>query len=82
MTVKGSARVFENVVSLELTDYNGKLLYADTVMADAPDTGQFGPFEKEITFKTNVPSGVLTVYQASAKDGSRIDLVTIPLKFK
>lgn len=82
ITVKGSARVFENVVSLELTDNNGTVLFEGTAMASAPDVGKFGPYEKEIEFKTNAPSGTLTIYQASAKDGSRIDVVTIPLKFK
>ena len=80
--VKGSARVFENVVSIELTDDKGSVLFEGTAMADAPDVGQFGPYEKDIEFSTTAGRGMLTVYQASAKDGSRIDVVTIPVIFK
>ena len=64
------------------SDDNGIVLFEGTAIANAPDVGQFGPFEKQIEFNTNALSGTLTVYQASAKDGSRIDVVTIPLKFK
>jgi hypothetical protein len=78
-TVRGNARVFENVVSIRLSDDQGNVLVQTTAYANAPDTGQFGPFEKMLEYDTDASKGVLEVYQASAKDGSEIDKVTIPL---
>jgi len=80
--VKGNARVFENVVSIRLSDSEGNSLVETTTNTNAPDAGQFGPFEKMLTFQTNSDTGTLEVFQYSAKDGSEIDKVTIPLLFK
>ena len=82
LAVKGNARVFENVVSIRLSDSEGNILVQTTANANAPDTGQFGPFEKMLNFQTNSDTGTLEIYQVSAKDGSEIDKVTIPLLFK
>lgn len=82
VVVKGNARVFENVVSIRLSDSEENVLIQTTAIANAPDTGQFGPFEKEIKFTTNATEGILEIYQVSAKDGSEIDKVIIPVLFK
>lgn len=79
--VKGNARVFENVVSIRLTDSEGNILTQTTAMANAPDVGQFGTFEKMLKFQTSSTEGILEIYQASAKDGSEIDKVVIPVIF-
>lgn len=79
--VSGNARVFENVVSIELSDSAGNVLYSGTAYANSPDVGQFGKFEQQVQFVTDASSGKLTVYQASARDGSRIDVVEVPLNF-
>lgn len=79
LVVKGNARVFENVVSIRLLDSLGNILAETNSMANAPDVGQFGPFEKEIEFKTESKNAILEVFQYSAKDGSEIDKVRIPV---
>jgi hypothetical protein len=79
--VKGNARVFENVVSIRLRDSMGNTLVETIAMANAPDTGQFGSFEKMIEFETLDTQGVLEVYQASPRDGSDTDKVSVPLEF-
>lgn len=79
--VKGNARVFEDVVSLRLSDSEGNVLVQTTTSANAPDVGEFGPFEKVLNYQTSATEGTLEVYQSSAKDGSEIDKVTIPLQF-
>ncbi len=79
--VGGSARVFESVVSIELTDNSGNVLYSGNAFTNAPDAGLFGQFQQQIQFVTNATSGVLTVYQASPRDGSRVDVVEVPLVF-
>jgi hypothetical protein len=81
MTLRGEARVFENVVSYRVKDETGKVVTSGTVMANAPDTGQFGPFEKEITFTKPVGTKLsLEVFQASARDGSDTDKVILKLR--
>ncbi len=78
----GIARVFENVVSWRLKDADGTLLVEGHVMANSPDIGQFGPFLIPIDATTaKGKTGTLEVYQASAKDGSDIDKVTIHVVF-
>lgn len=79
--IKGNARVFENVVSITLTDSEGNILAQTWAYANAPDVGKFGPFEKMLNFQTSAAEGILEVYQSSSKDGSEIDKVTIPLLF-
>ena len=79
--IKGNARVFENVVSIRLSDSEGNILIQTNAYANAPDAGQFGTFEKMLNFQTSATTGTLEVYQVSAKDGSEIDKVTIPLVF-
>jgi spore germination protein GerM len=52
-------------------------------MANAPDAGQNGPFEVSVSYtppKTN--NGIVEVFDYSAKDGSVIDLVNIPVAFQ
>ncbi|MEK7653201.1 MAG: DUF333 domain-containing protein [Patescibacteria group bacterium] len=81
--VEGIARVFESVVSFRLKDGNGDVLFSSTAMAQSPDLGQFGAFTKEINYLTKTPTStdvVLEVYQASAKDGSDTDKISVPLK--
>ena len=54
-------------------------------MANAPDTGQFGPFNVPVTLSGNLQSNdhlTLEVFQYSAKDGSEIDKVVIPLIYR
>lgn len=79
--VKGNARTFESNVAIRLSDSAGNLLTETFTLANAPDAGQFGPFEKELIFQTDSETGTLEVFQYSAKDGSEIDKVTIPLLF-
>jgi hypothetical protein len=86
--IKGKARVFENVVSIRVSNkVLGKIYYVGQTLADAPDAGMFGDFAAQIKLNTKDfslrPNDKLTleVFQSSAKDGSDIDVVTIPLYF-
>jgi hypothetical protein len=78
--VKGNARVFENVVSIRLVDSQGNVLFENYTEANSPDTGQFGPFEMMINYESDYTEGTLEVFQYSAKDGSEIDKVSVPLQ--
>lgn len=86
--IQGKARVYENVVSLRVSSkLLGKVYYDSYTIADATDAGSFGNFTARISLDTSdfslKPNDKLTleVYQASPKDGSALDVVTIPLIF-
>jgi len=75
-TIKGEARVFENQFNWRLKSGDGSVLAEGMGTAQAPDMGQFGPFEIEI--KTSAKgAATLEVFDYSAKDGSVVDLVSI-----
>lgn len=80
--VKGNARTFESNVAIRLYDSLGNVLIETFTLANAPDVGQFGPFEKMINYETDSETGTLEVFQYSAKDGSQIDIVTVPVVFE
>jgi hypothetical protein len=84
--VKGTARVFENMVTIRLREkLSGRVIGELSAYADAPDVGQFGPYVAGIRLTDpTLKSGtdlILEVFQYSAKDGSEIDKVTVPLTF-
>jgi hypothetical protein len=84
--VKGTARVFENQVTIRLKEkLSGKMIGETNAYADAPDMGQFGEFRAGIVLNDpSLRSGtemVLEVFQYSAKDGSEIDKVSVPITF-
>ena len=82
--IRGQARVFENTFSYRIIDAaDGTILLEDHAMASAPDIGQFGIFEVKATY--NLPQsviGTIEVFEYSAKDGSEINMVRIPVFFK
>ncbi len=80
--VTGVARVFENSVSYRLTDEDGTVLMQSFTTANSPDIGQFGPFMFMIDASAATgTTGILEVFQNSAKDGSEIDKVTTHVRF-
>ena len=84
-TVNGRARVFENQFNIRVLS-EGAPIYLAHVMADAPDVGLFGEFQYEVKLDPAKTRGitevVLEVYENSARDGSEINKVTIPLLFE
>jgi len=84
LIIKGQARVFENQFNYRLKDSDGSILAEGTAHAIAPiDSGRFGEF----TITANYPTpkgttGTVEVFDYSAKDGSEIDKVVIPIRFK
>ncbi|HLS89526.1 MAG TPA: Gmad2 immunoglobulin-like domain-containing protein [Sphingobacteriaceae bacterium] len=81
LRVKGTARVFEAMFMVYLED--GHLVLAEMpVMADA-GAPEWGAFEVEVPLETvpTSPSGILMIYESSAKDGSPVNVLTIPVRF-
>jgi hypothetical protein len=85
--VNGVARVFENNFFIRLTNKRTNTQYLKTTTAtNASGPSKYGDFNLrfEIT-NSEVQEGdplLLELFQASAKDGSEIDKVSLPLTFK
>ncbi|MDO8648179.1 MAG: Gmad2 immunoglobulin-like domain-containing protein [Candidatus Peregrinibacteria bacterium] len=83
LTIRGEARVFENVFQYRLKDEDGTVLVEGFESALSPDIGQFGAFTVEVPFgPPSGASGTLEVFAYSAKDGSEIDMVRISVRFE
>lgn len=81
MIIIGKARVFENVLNYRITDENGATLSSGNTMADSPDAGKFGTYTITIKDLKDFTAGKISieVFQNSAKDGSEIDKITVPV---
>ena len=79
--IRGTANVFEAVFQLEILDANDSLLAQEVVMASS-GTGDRGTFDVTVPFsQPQTPDGELVVFSESAQDGSRIDVINIPVTF-
>ena len=81
--IAGRARVFENQFAWRVLDPQGTVLASGSAYAYAPDAGQFGPFDIDVHLPVSATFGTdrvtVEVFDNSAKDGSVIDLVQIPV---
>ena len=80
--LQGTANTFEATFMVRLTDASGAVLLEQPVMATS-GSGTRGSFD--VTLDLAVPRagpGTLTVYEASARDGSPVNVVEIPLKLE
>lgn len=83
LRVTGRARVFEAVVQIRLKDAQGQELAKKTAQAryGAPEWGDFSA-ELSFTPPATAQEGRLEVFSLSPRDGSEINLVTVPVKLK
>jgi hypothetical protein len=76
----GTANTFEATFQYDLLDPGGKLLKTHFVTATS-GTGTRGTFDFSVPFRSGrAGMGKLAVYELSAKDGSRIHQVEIPVQ--
>lgn len=78
LEVAGTSNTFEATSQLELLDAGGKLLTSKIVTASS-GTGVRGTFRVSLRFEAPAGRATLVSYENSAKDGSRIDVVKIPV---
>ena len=76
--VQGRATVFEATVNIDLLDAGEQTLVETFTTATVGAPGR-GTFSKRIAYSTGSDSGWLVVYEASAKDGSHLNEVRIPV---
>ncbi len=80
LLVSGTANTFEANFQYELTDTDGRIIAEDFVTATS-GTGTRGTFEFGVPFEVPFDGvGQLIVFEASAKDGTHINLVEIPIR--
>ena len=82
VTVSGTANVFEATVSLRILDENGKVV-ANTFTTATCGTGCRGDYSVSVHYSVDhQQDGTVEVYESSAKDGSAINVVDIPVTLK
>lgn len=80
--ISGKANVDEANVRVKITDGNKNIL-ADTFITADGWMDKLHPFEKEITYQTpQTENGLIEIFEESAKDGSEIYKVEIPVVFE
>jgi spore germination protein GerM len=80
LRLRGTANVFEAVFQARLVASNGTVIAKRRVTATA-GSGTRGTFDVTVPFSTAATTGKLVVYEISAKDGSPVNVVRIPLRF-
>jgi len=76
--IAGQARVFEATVSITLYDANGAEIVSTTT--NAAEGQVLSPFSKDLAFLVAAPvPACLWVFEVSARDGSPVNVVQIPL---
>ena len=85
IVVTGRAIAFESTIAWRLRGADGKELAKGSAMTNAPDVGQYGDFVIRISIPVSTKSGtILTVdvFESSAKDGSEINKVSVPVEVR
>lgn len=78
LVVEGTANVFEAQFSVEVATTRGKVLIRRSVRASA-GTGARGSFDIRIPLTTTAKQLVLVAFDNSPRNGSRIDVVRVPI---
>jgi hypothetical protein len=79
ITIAGTADVFEAVVSISILDAQGDEIASTTTMATC-GTGCRGDYSASVAYTLDTTQhGTVRVYEASAKDGTPINVVDIPV---
>ncbi len=81
ITISGQAAVFEAVLHARLKDGSGIVLAEQRLMSK--EGQKMSPFSAEVKYKKPTRSkGNIEVFTFSPKDGSEINKVVIPVRFK
>ena len=81
LRLRGTANTFEATFQVELLDADGRVVGKRFATATS-GSGTRGTFDVTVPFSARKPGGTLVVYEDSAKDGSRINVVRIPLRLQ
>ena len=83
VVASGTAIAFESTFQWKLLRPIGQLISEGTLTATAPDIGLPGTFDlsQAITIPLGYTTGTLQFYESSAKDGTPIHILNIPVNF-
>ncbi len=82
-TVTGMERTFEQGVVMRVYDGTGTKILEQHTTGSGSDAGVFGPYSFTVAIPANITGAIeLWVFDYSAKDGSVIELVKVPLTVK
>jgi len=79
--LSGTASVYEGSFTAQLTDDSGRRVVRVSVQASRGAPAR-GAFRQTVVYSTSATHGTLTVYSESAEDGSRQNVVEIPVTLK
>ena len=80
LRLTGTANTFEAMFRVNVTDGDGLIVFDEPAMATS-GTGTRGTFDVTATFEVpRAGIGALIVFESSAKDGSPINIVEVPLR--
>ncbi len=79
--LRGTASVYEGSFMAQLTDDAGRRIVRVSVQASKGAPAR-GAFRQTVVYSTSATHGTLTVYSESAEDGSRQNVVKIPVTLK
>ncbi|GAB4331295.1 MAG: hypothetical protein Kow0010_16590 [Dehalococcoidia bacterium] len=80
--VTGTANTFEAVFQLNIVDREG-LIIAEAVAMATSGSGTRGTFDVTIPFELEQPgAGAIIVFEESARDGSQVNVVEIPVNLE
>lgn len=79
LRITGTANTFEAMFQINVTDGEGLIVYDQPAMATS-GTGTRGTFDVSVAFEVPRPGvGAVIVFESSARDGSPIHLVEVPV---
>jgi hypothetical protein len=80
--IEGSGMAFENTINWKLLDANNDRIAEGFVTASAADVGQAGDFQIRdfLRYAPKSSNATLQVFEYSAKDGSPIHIVSMPVR--
>lgn len=82
LVITGKARVFENTFNYRLLDQDGSVLAEGHAMTNAADAGLMGDYTVTTSYAApKGTDGIVEVFDYSAKDGSVVDLASVPVVF-
>jgi Immunoglobulin-like domain of bacterial spore germination/Sporulation and spore germination len=80
LEISGTANTFEATVLVNVTDGDGLIVYDDHTTATS-GSGTRGTFDLTATFDVPQPGvGEVIVFEESAQDGSRVNIVEVPVR--
>lgn len=81
-TLRGEARTFESTVNFRIRDEDGSVLHEDFTTALVSENSAFGEFSTEVSYPApKGTTGMIEVFEYSARDGEEINMVRIPIIF-